>query len=757
MSDSTRMLRAFVLRFALPVVLLAAAAATASMPLIDRLLSDWLRGDVQLRAETVMQSIGPTVQRLLASGQKSELTRYLTRVIHDEQLVAIMACDIHGIVQASTAEAPLEVECGPRGKGVETESTRVLNTPLGPIQLSEFPLDTPSGAHRSVLLAYDARFMERRRSILHEYSIALMAVSAVALSLLFVLAGWWAFRRWALALISDIRGRRFREDATTAGLSLPLLAQFREVLREAEATQRLEIEYQENWTPSALQHVVRDTLESPEFVVISNREPYIHNFDATGGTRITVPASGMVAAMEPIMKACAGTWIAHGSGDADRSVVDRKDHLAVPPGAPSYQLRRVWLNQEQEDGYYYGFSNEGLWPLCHLAYVRPQFRISDWQQYVAVNEKFAAAAVQEVKGIAPIVLIQDYHFALLPSMLRQRWRDATIVLFWHIPWPNAEAFGVCPWKRELISGMLQADILGFHTRYHCQNFLDAVDRFVEGQIDKEHMTVTIRGHTCQIAAYPISIEWPSPWEATASSPEVCRMNIRSRYGVSDGAALGLGIERWDFTKGLLERFGALRHLLETRPKWRGRITLLQIVAPSRSALPAYQSLQQRTVAMVADINREFGRDDWCPIILVPEHQEGSQVFELYRAADFCLVNSLHDGMNLVAKEFVAARDDEDGVLILSTFAGAARELPEALLVNPYDAIETASAIELALQMGRMERRERMQLMRRTVKQNNVYRWAGRILVDAARIRQRQRLERHSRNLHPRDARQASGW
>jgi trehalose 6-phosphate synthase len=394
--------------------------------------------------------------------------------------------------------------------------------------------------------------------------------------------------------------------------------------------------------------------------------------------------------------------------------------------------------------------------LCHLAYVRPEFRAPDWRQYVAVNQQFAETAASEVSSDSPVVLIQDYHFALLPGYLRRRCRDATIILFWHIPWPNAETFGVCPWKRELISGMLEADILGFHTRYHCQNFLDAVDRYVEGQIDQEHMTVTVRGHKCQIAAYPVSIEWPSPWEGAAAPVEICRQAIRTRYGIPAESALGLGIERWDFTKGILERFGALRYLLETRPYWRGRVTLLQIVAPSRSSLPAYQALQDRTHAMVAEINSQFGHAGWRPIILVPEHQDPPLVFELYRAADFCLVNSLHDGMNLVAKEFVAAREDEDGVLILSTFAGASRELVEALLVNPYDAIETAAAIETALQMSREERRERMKLMRRTVKQNNVYRWAGRMLVDAAQIRQRQRLARHAHRLRPRTAWTGSG-
>jgi trehalose 6-phosphate synthase len=725
------------------------------MPLIDRLLSDWLRGDIQLRSEAVMQNIGPTVQRLLESGDANELAQYLNRVNNNEHLIAIITCDASGTVQTSTAAAPRGVTCTPLGTGEGRDATRVVDTSLGSVQISQFPLDMPSGARRTILLAYDSSFMDRRGSILHEYIVAFVLVGAVALSLLFVLAGWWSFKRWVLALVSDIRGRRFLEDATSAGLALPLLTQFRQVLREVEASQRLEIEYQENWTPTALQHVVREFLESPELLVISNREPYIHSFDADGQVRVQVPASGMVTALEPIMKACAGTWIAHGSGDADRSVVDRRARIGVPPTSPSYQLRRVWLTKEQEAGYYYGLSNEGLWPLCHLAYVRPEFRASDWQQYVDVNRKFAEAATEEIQGTSPVVLIQDYHFALLPAELRKRCADATIVLFWHIPWPNAETFGVCPWKRELISGMLQADILGFHTRYHCQNFLDAVDRFVEGQIDKEHMTVTIRGHKCQIAAYPISIEWPSPWEASTPSAEDCRRIIRSRYAIPEGAALGLGVERWDFTKGILERFGALKYLLETRPKLRGRVTLLQIVAPSRSKLPAYQALQERTIAVVDDINRQFSRDGWQPIILVPEHQEAPQVFELYRAADFCLVNSLHDGMNLVAKEFVAARDDEDGVLILSTFAGASRELLEALLVNPYDPIETAAAIEVALQMDRAERRERMQLMRRTVKQNNVYRWAGRILVDAAQIRQRQRLERHTQHQHLRNARVAS--
>jgi trehalose 6-phosphate synthase len=340
---------------------------------------------------------------------------------------------------------------------------------------------------------------------------------------------------------------------------------------------------------------------------------------------------------------------------------------------------------------------------------------------------------------SPVILIQDFHFALLPRLIRAKIPKATIVLFWHIPWPNAETFGVCPWKREMLMHMLSADILGFHTRYHCQNFLGTVDRFVECQIDHEHMTVTLQGHVCRVASYPISIEWPPRWMQHVPDIATCRESVRRAYDIGDGVFLGLGVERWDFTKGIIERFHALEALLDRNARQRGRITLLQVAAPSRSRLPAYHALQEHTRNEAERINVRFSEGRWRPIVLIDEHQDPQRVFELYRSADFCLVNSLHDGMNLVAKEFVAARDDEDGVLILSTFAGASRELTEAVLVNPFDVNETAEAMETAMRMSRDERRNRMSLMRRTVKENNVYRWAGRILMDAARIRQRQSL------------------
>ncbi len=586
------------------------------------------------------------------------------------------------------------------------------------------------------------------QTVARNFLVLFVVLSVIAMALVAAGAVWILVRRLAALLIRDIRGKKFLDDAESPRFAVPILTQVRAALREAEQNQRLELDFTENWTPRALRHVVQHYLQSPQIIVASNREPYSHERDAAGGLRVQVPASGMVTALEPVMRACSGTWVAHGSGSADRDVVDKHDRIQVPPDSPSYALKRVWLSDQEEEGYYYGFSNEGLWPLCHLAYVRPAFRESDWRTYESVNRKFAAAICAEAHGERPLILIQDFHLALLPRLIRSRKPRATIVAFWHIPWPNAEAFGICPWKSEMLEHMLAADILGFHTRHHCQNFLASVDRYIECQIDYEHMTVTAGRHVCQVAPYPISIEWPPAVLAAVPDAATARARIRAEYGIADHIKLGIGVERWDFTKGILERFQAIEALLDRNPRMRGRIALLQVAAPSRSKLAAYQTLQQQTREQAERINKRFATDAWRPIVLIDSHQEPARVFELYRAADFCIVNSLHDGMNLVAKEFVAARDDEDGVLILSSFAGASRELVEALLVNPFDVSNTADAIQTAVDMPRSERRERMQLMRRTVKENNVYRWAGKMLVDAARIRQRQALRRPDRIANP---------
>jgi trehalose 6-phosphate synthase len=412
--------------------------------------------------------------------------------------------------------------------------------------------------------------------------------------------------------------------------------------------------------------------------------------------------------------------------------------VPVPPSDPAYTLRRIWLSKSEEKGYYYGFANEGLWPLCHIAHVRPVFRTEDWEHYRAVNEKFADAVVEEARTDDPVVLIQDYHFALLPRLVRERLPRATIITFWHIPWPNPESFGICPWRSEIIDGLLGSTILGFHTRYHCNNFLQTVDRFLEARIEYESSTVSFGGHLTQVESYPISIAWPA---ATADDETIdaARARIRRDLGVEESQRLGLGVDRLDYTKGIVERLRSVEKLFELHPEWIGRFTFVQIAAPSRSSLDEYQRFEAQVRATAAQINARFGDGAWQPIRLLIEHHDSGSVRAHYRACDLCMVTSLHDGMNLVAKEFVAARDDGLGTLILSQFAGASRELHEALIVNPYHIEQVAEALHRALAMPEHEQRERMTSLRHLVREFNVYRWAGRMLLDAARLRRRERI------------------
>ncbi|HQR49034.1 MAG TPA: trehalose-6-phosphate synthase [Steroidobacteraceae bacterium] len=732
--------RNIAIRYLVPIVAAVSLVAFVGVPYIDHILAGWFRSDVQMRARLVMTSVEEPLGNLLDGAELDRARTYLGRVASDERLLGVVVCAPDGSRVVRTVLVPDTVTCATDATQPSDGST-ARTVGAGLVEISRFPLVTAAGHSFEVLIVHDLSFIDRRQTSARNFVLAFALLAACALAVLAGLGVRLLLNQWIRLLVGDISSKRFLDDAESSRASVPVLMEVRQALRDLEASQRLEIEFQENWTPQALQQVVRESLESSPMLVVSNREPYIHNLDAQGQPVVQVPASGMVTAIEPVMRACSGTWIAHGSGTADRLVVDRRDHVRVPPDDPSYELRRVWLTQPEEEGYYYGFSNEGLWPLCHLAYVRPAFREADWRQYIEVNGRFADVVAQEARKTEPVVLIQDFHFALLPRLIRERGIRATIALFWHIPWPNAETFGVCPWKREILLHMLSADILGFHTRYHCQNFLATVDRFIECQIDQEHMTVTHQGHVCRVKAYPISIEWPPRWLAGAPSPENARTNVKRRWGIGPDVRIGVGVERWDFTKGIVERFQSFETLFEKQPEWKGRLTFLQVAAPSRSKLPAYQALQQQTLDELHRINARFGTPDWQPIMLIGQHQEPAQVFELYRAADFCLVNSLHDGMNLVAKEFVAARDDEDGVLVLSSFTGASRELVEALLVNPFDVSETARAIVTALEMPREERRKRMQLMRRTISEANVYRWAGRMLMDVARIRQRQTLTR----------------
>lgn len=492
------------------------------------------------------------------------------------------------------------------------------------------------------------------------------------------------------------------------------------------------------WNPQTLKAVLQKELSGDEVLVVSNREPYAH---VKKGDKVEVqfPASGLVTALEPIMRACSGTWIAHGSGSADKETVDHHDHVQVPPDNPSYQIRRIWLTEQEESGYYYGFANEGLWALCHIAHVRPIFRSEDWQQYVNVNQKFADAVVQEAKTDDPVVLVQDYHFALLPKMIKEKLPKATVIMFWHIPFPNPEVFSICPWRKEILEGLLGSSILGFHTRMHCTNFMDSVDRLLETRIDREQSTISFGGELTAVNSYPISIEYPVRWHKSQKTIKEARAKVRADNNLPKDRLVGLGVDRLDYTKGILERFSAVERLLELHPKWIGKFTFIQIAAPSRSAIEQYRNFEIEVRALAEKINERFGKPGYKPIELRIRHHGPEEVYEYYRGSDLCFVSSLHDGMNLVAKEFVASRDDEQGSLILSQFTGASVELPEALIVNPYNIDQCAAALNFSLEMSKDEQRQRMRAMRGLIQEFNVYRWAGTILLDAAQLRQRAKL------------------
>ncbi len=500
---------------------------------------------------------------------------------------------------------------------------------------------------------------------------------------------------------------------------------------KAEEEARLRSKGESVWTSERLKIEMENLLEGKMMIVVSNREPYMHIREGKE-IKCIVPASGMITAMEPILKACGGLWIASGSGDADRETVDENDKVLVPPENPKYTLRRMWLTKEEEDHYYYGFSNEGLWPLCHLAHTRPTFRIEDWEYYKKVNEDFAQAVLEECKDEEePFILIQDYHFALLPDLIKSKKPRAKVAIFWHIPWPNPESFGICPWQKQILTGMLGADLMGFHTQYHCNHFLETVNNALESRVSWEKFSVKMNGRTTYVKPFPISIAFTHK-DLNFDIPNGETKRILKENGIS-AELMGIGVDRIDYTKGLIEKFLSIERFFEKYPSYIGKFTFVQMGAPSRTLIKSYSDLVSAVENETERINTKFKLKNWKPILFLKGHHSHEQINPFYSNADLCIVNSLHDGMNLVAKEFVATRSDNDGVLILSRFAGSALELEGAIIVNPYDIEATADAIKQALEMSRTEQQSRMMEMRETILGNNIYSWASSLLRSMASI------------------------
>jgi len=496
------------------------------------------------------------------------------------------------------------------------------------------------------------------------------------------------------------------------------------------------------WTQEQLTSSVRESLHGRKLIIVSNREPYIHRF--TGRVVSWSKAvSGLVTALDPVAKAVNALWIAYGSGDADRVSTDKKGRLSVPPHSAQYTLRRVWLTKEQVDGYYYGYANQAIWPLSHIAYRKPRFLREHWVCYEDVNKLFAEIVLDELGSSDDLVVLQDYHLARAAFHIKASRPDAMVGLFWHIPWPNAEVFRICPQKQELLEGLLANDLLGFHIRYHCHNFLETVEEELEAKVDWEEMSVLYRGHKTLVRPFPISVDFEGI-VSLASTPQVkALIDILPESIEPSYEFLLLGVDRFDYTKGLVEKFLAVDRLLERYPEYRGKVVLLQVGALSRIRIPEYKELVDNLHALAEQINWKYRENGWYPIVLaINRFSKAEEYNALYQATNACLVTALHDGLNLVAKEFVSSRVDEDGVLLLSRFTGSARELEDAILINPFDVDGLADAIHVAITMPAEERKHRMRRMRNTVAEKNIYRWAANFISELLEVADRKRHIKH---------------
>ena len=709
-----------------------------------------LSRDLERRAEVLGESLAGNVETGLEKDSLQDLQRIVEHYGNREHLSGLAIYGRQGDLLAVTPELKSTLATVPP---VMSEALRENHGAgafqrLGGASLHIYAL--PLHQHDEVIgglaIVHDAGYIRAEslhiwreaflRALAHVFLIVLITLLIVRWSIAAPIA---RTARWMRALRTGQIPSR--QHATDLDLFRPLVrevAAFAESLTQARSAAETEARLRDTgeslWTADRLAVHVRKRLDNGRLFVVSNREPYVHM--RHGQTvEVMVPPSGVVTAIEPILRACDGTWIAHGNGDADLETVDEHDRLRVPPEDPHYTLRRVWLNEAEEEGYYYGFANEGIWPLCHIAHTRPIFRAEDWKYYQAVNLKFADALLEEIRNVEkPIVLVQDYHFALLPRLIKEKRPEAKVAIFWHIPWPNPEAFDISPWRRELVDGLLGADLIGFHIQSHCNNFLHTVDRVVEARVDWEHFSVRRLDHLTLVRPFPISVDFTDVQRPESISDSYTeRSALLKALGV-EATFMGVGVDRVDYTKGILERFLAIERFLDKYPPYQGKFTFVQIGAPSRSHLKRYHDLMAEVEAEADRINRRFQTDNWKPIVFLNRSHNHKEIQKYYRAADLCLVTSLHDGMNLVAKEFVAARQDERGVLILSCFTGAARELRDALQINPYDIDQTAEAIRFALNMEPEEKELRMQHMRKTVREHNVYRWAGSLIAELCELR-----------------------
>jgi trehalose 6-phosphate synthase len=728
MSLSSRIRRALAGSARLRDSVVLIAAALISTCLIFGLLYDafdgavrrWTDRDLKRRAHL----IGAVVQSYAQQAWPERLQRALDSLAGNDDVIGLLACGAGG-ARVGAAQIAGNFDCR---SALALAASASNGQARGMIGSRKVLVTTHAlGGEYRLFVVQDRAFLDARRKRVLQ---ALCVAAELVLLALLVLAragGRIGRRRTEEAARSVVRQMRSRDAAQA---SVP--ADLRLFARDIRDT----LEQLRNQGPPSrgdgatrLREFVNAAIPDARLVVLANREPYAHEWGTDGTVIVRRPASGLVTGIEPMLRACGGTWIAHGSGSADRALSNHAGRLAVPPEAPQYTLRRVWIDDREYEQYYFGLANEGLWPLCHMAHAQPSFRPADWTSYQSVNEAFARAAVEETTAEA-LLLIQDYHFALAPRMIRNHAPQVVTSLFWHIPWPNSEVIGICPWKEALLEGMIGADIVGFQTRRYCLNFLETAQRYLECRVDLEDMSIACGGHRTLVRAYPISVEWPYPAASRAKGKE-----LRHSLGISPDVHVSVGVDRADYTKGLIEKITAIELLLEENPSLIGRYALVQLASPTRMRIRKYQQLAEDLRDIVNRINERFATKFWKPVVLHTRTFSPDEVREFYAMADSALVTPLHDGMNLVAKEYAAACEDGDGVLVLSVFAGAAKELEGALLVNPYDTQQVAQAILRAVRMPITERRSRMQAMRKQIATSSIYDWSEKLLTDMCDVRQ----------------------
>jgi trehalose-6-phosphate synthase len=745
-----------ILKIVLPLVVSVAIVSLLFAAYQVRTEKRNLRNDLSRRAEILTENLQETIEPLFDHVPDKNMQRLVERFAEREHLKGIAVYDASGAALAITPGLSPQLQSRPatatRAAQHDTGYGEFFHVDAAPMHIYALPLHRDARAVGTLALFHDTSYIDvqvshtLRDALLHAI-VETLLITALGLALV-----RWTFTGPLASTAKWLRALRSGQPHAPPGLAqggifdqinqeVTHLARDLDSARATAETAEKEASLRDSsaslWTASRLRISLRNKLKNNPLFVVANREPYMHVFNERNKTmNAIVPASGLVTALEPVLLACDGTWIAHGSGSADREVVDAHDRLRVPPDHPKYTLRRIWLSAAEEEGYYFGFSNEGLWPLCHIAHTRPTFRPEDWLHYQVVNRRFADTVLEEMKGTeSPILLAQDYHFALIPRMVKEARPDARVAIFWHIPWPNPEVFGICPWQSEIIDGLLGADLIGFHIQSHCNNFLATVDRAVEALTDWDRFAVNRQGHVTRVRPYPISVAFPEATrtlnESRSAGEE--RAALCEELGI-EGSLLGVGVDRIDYTKGIIERFRGVERFIELNPSYQRRFTFVQIGAPSRTHIVRYKQFLEEVSAEADRINARFQIGRWKPIVFLKRHHSHEEIVRFYRAATVCLVTSLHDGMNLVAKEFVASREDDRGVLILSKFTGAALDLLDALIVNPYDVQQLAGAIHQALNMPQEEEAARMRRMRISVREHNIYRWAANLLSDLTEVR-----------------------